>query len=284
MPTAPVPLSPPPSVSFANASPAATIRTIPSPPFPGPAKLPRARSESPTPSSGRSRLNETTAPEWEGEGELHGPGRHIPSPVSNVAARIAATGVAALKRPTQELHDARLKDRYRQDATDSRHVSSRSSLSEYDLKGGGVDIGQPDDKVRNRLAGMSLEDEEETGDIVIAAAREKNSDVRSVLGGKGGLGHPVAADGTVDREHSFSLEHYATGKNRLDPDGVLRDARSAAAPEDTGALMLDMSGYKVEDEKDEIRAKSKRAEQELEGEVSKMGIDESECADLAFLL
>lgn len=209
-------------------------------------------------------------------------GRHVPSPVSNAAAQLAATGAAAIRRPAQELHDARLKHQFRDDASNSRHPHRGDSTSDYQLKGEGAEVGQPDDDLRNRLAGFSVDDpdapHEETGDAVIEAARRKNADVKAVLGGKDGIGHAVAADGTIARDKDFSLEHYPTGEVHLDADRILRDARGErgnAAPEDTGALMLDMSGYKVEDEKDEIKAKSKRAEQELEGEVSRMGIDES---------
>jgi hypothetical protein len=202
-------------------------------------------------------------------------GRHVPSPVSNAAAQLAATGAAALRKPAQEIHDARLKHKFRDDASSSRQ--SRAG-SEHNLKGEGADFGQPDDDLRNRLAGASLDDTQETGDAVIEAARRKNADLKTVLGGKDGIGNAVAADGTIARDKSFSLEHYPTGELHLDADQILRDARGDrgnAAPEDTGGLMLDMSGYKVEDEKDEIKAKSKRAEQELEGEVSRMGIDDS---------
>ncbi|GAA5867929.1 hypothetical protein JCM3774_004727 [Rhodotorula dairenensis] len=275
----PLPLSPPPSTSFANASPTATLRTFPSPPaFPGSTTSPRARSESPPPilSSADRDLHGDSGPR-------HGPvlGRHVPSPVSNAAAQLAATGAAAIRRPAQEIHDARLKHRFRDDASSSRHAYGRDSTSEYQLKGEGAEVAQPDDDLRNRLAGFSVSDSEgardETGDAVIEAARRKNADVKAVLGGKDGIGHAVAADGTIARDKSFSLEHYPTGEVHLDADRILRDARGDrgnAAPEDTGALMLDMSGYKVEDDKDEIKATSKRAEQELEGEVSRMGIDE----------
>lgn len=209
----------------------------------------------------------------------------MPSPISNAAAQIAATGAAAIRKPVQEAHDSHLKHRVRGEAGSPGRSSKRGSMSEYGLKGGRADIGQPDGDLRDDLAGISLDDPaangtEETGDAVIAAAREHNADVSALLGGKDGLGHPVAADGTIDREHDFSLEHQPTGQLRLETDGVARDARTqrlSSAPEDTGALMLDMSGYKVEDEKDEMRAKSKRAEQELEGDVSRMGIDESAC-------
>ncbi|TKA53096.1 hypothetical protein B0A53_03976 [Rhodotorula sp. CCFEE 5036] len=272
VPSDPVPASPPPSTSFANASPTATLRSFPSPPFAaGAAASPRARSESPTP---------LESSKTEASGAFAAPkretvlGRHVPSPVSNAAAQLAATGAAALRKPAQEIHDARLKHKFRDDASSSRQ--SRAG-SEHNLKGEGADFGQPDDDLRNRLAGASLDDTQETGDAVIEAARRKNADLKTVLGGKDGIGNAVAADGTIARDKSFSLEHYPTGELHLDADQILRDARGDrgnAAPEDTGGLMLDMSGYKVEDEKDEIKAKSKRAEQELEGEVSRMGIDD----------
>ncbi|BGP52629.1 lipin Ned1 [Rhodotorula sphaerocarpa] len=278
----------PASTSFADASPAATSRSIPSPPFGAHRALPRARSESPTPESkglsakpASSRGSRADDHEAEDEGH-HILGRHVPSPISNAAAQIAATGAAAIRKPVQEAHDSHLKHRVRGEAGSPGRSSKRGSMSEYGLKGGRADIGQPDGDLRDDLAGISLDDPaangtEETGDAVIAAAREHNADVSALLGGKDGLGHPVAADGTIDREHDFSLEHQPTGQLRLETDGVARDARTqrlSSAPEDTGALMLDMSGYKVEDEKDEMRAKSKRAEQELEGDVSRMGIDE----------
>ncbi|GAA5981356.1 hypothetical protein JCM10908_004080 [Rhodotorula pacifica] len=283
VPSAPVPLSPPPSTSFANASPTATLRSFPSPPFPGPAALPRARSESPSPLASPKTQHSGSSADSSGAAGSHGrrstpPGRHVPSPVSNAAAQLAATGAAALRRPAQEFHDARLKHRFREDASGAQR---RDSTSDYQLKGEGAEVGQPEDDVRNKLAGISLNDSkapsEETGDAVIEAARRKNADTKALLGGRDGGGETVAADGTLAHDKGPSLEHYQNDELHLDADQILRDARGErgnAAPEDTGALMLDMSGYKVEAEKDEIKAKSKGAEQELESEVSRMGIDD----------
>lgn len=210
---------------------------------------------------------------------------HVPSPVARAAEKAAGIGAAAFNRPAQELHDASLRRQVKEDAQGGKTARRRSARDEYDLKGGPVELGQPDQSLQAGLNGLSLDDRregqkatdtsEETGDAVIRAARHRNADVRALLGGKDGLGDAV--DGTGDRRPSFSTKRLPTGEFKIDSGPLLRDAQGheyGGAPEDTGALVLDVSGYKLESEKDEEKGTLKGAEQELR-DVNRMELDES---------
>ncbi|GEM06033.1 lipin 1 [Rhodotorula toruloides] len=208
---------------------------------------------------------------------------HVPSPVARAAEKAAGIGAAAFNRPAQELRDASLRRQVKEEAG-GKTGRRRSARDEYDLKGEPAEVGQPDDRLQAGLNGLSLNDHregqkptdtsEETGDAVIRAARHRNADVRALLGGKDGLGDAI--DGTGDRRPSFSTKRFPTGELKIDSDQLLRDAQGheyGGAPEDTGGLMLDVSGYKLESEKDEEKGKLKGAEQELR-DVNRLDLDE----------
>lgn len=210
---------------------------------------------------------------------------HVPSPVARAAEKAAGIGAAAFNKPAQGLHDASLRRQVKEEASGGKTGRRRSARDEYDLKGEPAEVGQPDDRLQAVLNGLSLEEHregqqptdtsEETGDAVIRAARHRNADVRALLGGKDGLGDAV--DGTGDRRPSFSTKRFPTGELKINSDHLLRDAQGheyGGAPEDTGALMLDVSGYKLESEKDEEKGKLKGAEQELR-DVNRLELDES---------
>ncbi|BGO99118.1 lipin Ned1 [Rhodotorula toruloides] len=209
---------------------------------------------------------------------------HVPSPVARAAEKAAGIGAAAFNKPAQGLHDASLRRQVKEEASGGKTGRRRSARDEYDLKGEPAEVGQPDDRLQAGLNGLSLDDRregqkptdtsEETGDAVIRAARHRNADVRALLGGKDGLGDAV--DGTGDRRPSFSTKRFPTGELKINSDQLLRDAQGheyGGAPEDTGGLMLDVSGYKLESEKDEEKGKLKGAEQELR-DVNRLELDE----------
>jgi len=207
-------------------------------------------------------------------------GRHVPSPVERGVEKVAGIGVSALQRPLQGLRDAQLKGRVKEESTggaDSGRPRPRRSIrDEHDLKGEPATVAQPDETMRAQLNGLDLDadvrdgqndpdESEQTGDAVIRAARHRDADMRALLLSKEGA-HAATADGTLDlAARDFKpLEH---------------DGEVGAAPEQSGALMLDMSGYKVPGEKNGLEDKATRVEQELEGSVDLL-LDES--ASLSF--
>ncbi|GAA6038625.1 hypothetical protein JCM8097_009453 [Rhodosporidiobolus ruineniae] len=259
-------------------SPASTFRSFPSTPF-------MHNASSPSPSrNGSVDLGVTDVPLVDSPSDEQGPssrsegrqttkdktGAHMPSPLAHAAEHVAGAGANAARHIGHDLRDAELRHQMR-DEYDRRR---RSNRDEHDLKGEPAELGQVDKGVRADLEGLSLEDRADgeqtpplsTGDEVIAAARDRNKDVRELLGGKGGVGHAQSFDGSVAPEVDFSMRPFPTGVHH-----------EAAAPEQSGALMLDMSGYKVGGEK-EGNEKGKAAAEEEERVVDStdlvLGLDD----------
>ncbi|GAA5925131.1 hypothetical protein JCM3775_006374 [Rhodotorula graminis] len=211
-------------------------------------------------------------------------GRHVPSPVERGVEKVAGVGVSALQRPLQGLRDAQLKGRVKEEGSGGageggRPRPRRSLRDENDLKGETATVPQPDETMRAQLNGLDLDadvrdgqndpdESEQTGDAVIRAARHRDADMRALLLSKEGA-HAAAADGTLDlAARDFKpLEH---------------DGEVGAAPEQSGALMLDMSGYKVPGEKNGLEDKATRVEQELEGSVDLVLDEKAEKDIIAF--
>ncbi|GAA5862364.1 hypothetical protein JCM1840_004158 [Sporobolomyces johnsonii] len=210
---------------------------------------------------------------------------YIPGPIARVVEKAAGLTTVAANGAGHALRDAKLKHDFRKGNGGSGQDLGESRESEHDLKGHEKEHAQVDKEVREDLEGMSLQDRHGsetpplgTGDEVIQAARERNADVRAILGGPGGTGHASNPDGTPSI-HEFSLKPFPTGSAEVSVQHSGKVLRNAAgdevgvAPEDTGALMLDMSGYKVGKEKEE---KEEGVEERLRQEVSPstLGIDD----------
>lgn len=206
-------------------------------------------------------------------------GFHIPSPVERGVEKVAGMGVSALQRPLQDLRDAQLKGRVKEESNGEEQRPRRSLRDEHDLKGEPATVPQPDESMRAKFDGLGLNEgkrdgqndpaeSEQTGDAVIRAARYRDADMRALLVGKEGVhGHAATADGTLD----LATRDFAA----LGHEGDV-----GAAPEQTGALMLDMSGYKVPEEKRRLKDKSAQGEQEIEGPAD-LVLDESALLVLA---
>ncbi|GAA5827197.1 hypothetical protein JCM11251_001166 [Rhodosporidiobolus azoricus] len=265
-------------------SPTSTFRTFPATPF-----LPNTTSA--TPSRGGS-LDlgmidtpsvETPLADGKGQGARsegrettkQKTGAFMPSPFAHAAEHIAGYGANAAKGIGHDLRDAELRQQYKEDR------SRRSNEEEHNLKGEPAALSQVPTGMREDLEGLRLDDREQTppfstGDEVIAAARERNKDVREMLGGKGGVGHARSFDGAADPSLDFSMRPFPTGEMKVDADKVLRkDGEEVGAPpEHTGALMLDMSGYKMDGGK---AAKGEEKGEELESHSTDLvlGLDEN---------
>ncbi|GAA5888764.1 hypothetical protein JCM6882_002843 [Rhodosporidiobolus microsporus] len=262
-------------------SPTSTFRSFPATPF-----LPNASSPSPS-RGGSIDLGVTGAPLVDTPTGEKGPrsdgrettkqktGAFMPSPLAHAAEHLAGYGANAMKGVGHEIRDAELRHQFRGERR------RRSERDEHDLKGEPAELGQVPTDMRADLEGLSLEDQRtpplSTGDEVIQAARERNQDVRNILGGKGGIGHARSFDGKADPSLDYSMRPFPTGEMKVDSDKVLKSKDGqeiSAPPENTGALMLDMSGYKMEQGKE---AKGEQAEKELESQSTDLvlGLDET---------
>lgn len=189
---------------------------------------------------------------------------------------VAAGGVG------HELRDAQIKHDIKKDVgtKPGRSAQPPQRQASDDPKGRSAELAQLDGNVEKDLAGLTLDDKNgsSTGDEVIKAARERNADVKAILGGASGTGHATALDGSRSSV-DFSMRPLPTGPTEVDAvtGKVLRNAAGeevGVAPENTGALMLDMSGYKVDKEKE---AKEEEVDKRLGEELtpSSLGIDSS---------
>ncbi|GAA5997262.1 phosphatidate phosphatase PAH1 [Rhodotorula paludigena] len=273
-------------------------------PFPGAPFLPNVGSGSP---SRKSSAEVSGKPLVESPADEDGPGGdegdastkrkayHVPTPFAAAAGKAAGLGAAAISRPVQELHDARLRARAQAASPGTAERRRRSLRDEHDLKGEPQELGQPSESMRADLAGLSLDGDkrdgqadphhsDQTGDAVIRSARDRDADVRAMLGGKEGLGYAVGADGRP-AEHEFSLRPFATGETKVDVGKHLRTSSGheiGSAPENAGSLMLDMSGYKLDPGKEEGSSQSKRAQQEIEGSGAMVLDEKAEKEIIAF--
>ena len=207
----------------------------------------------------------------------------IPGPITRAVEKAAGMLPLAAGGVGHELRDAKIKHDIKKDVSGSSRTNGTGPKRQKseDPKGRSAEIAQLDGDMEKDLAGMSLEENgaSSTGDEVIKAAREKNADVQEILGGHAGTGHATAHDGSQSSV-DFSMRPLPTGPTEVDAvtGKVLRNAAGeevGVAPENTGALMLDMSGYKVDKEKE---AREEEVDRRLGEELtpSTLGIDASE--------
>jgi len=208
----------------------------------------------------------------------------IPGPITRALEKAAGMLPLATGGVGHELRDAKIKHDIKKDVSGnsrSNGTGPKRQKSE-DPKGRSAEIAQLDGEMEKDLAGMTLEENgaSSTGDEVIKAARKKNADVQEILGGPSGMGHATAHDGSQSSV-DFSMRPLPTGPPEVDAvtGKVLRNAAGeevGVAPENTGALMLDMSGYKVDKEKE---AREEEVDRRLGEELtpSTLGIDASKC-------
>ena len=149
----------------------------------------------------------------------------VPSVVSSAGEKVAGIGGAAMQGVANHgFRDAKLKDAVRH----SNHGSPTPSIAldkdgdnavkgEEGLRGQSnvedeQELGQLEKSMREKLEGITLEGEgrPEPGDEVRIAARKRDKDVRTVLGGREGLGRATAHNGESG-ETEFSLRKAATG-------------------------------------------------------------------------
>ncbi|GAA6018276.1 hypothetical protein JCM11491_005138 [Sporobolomyces phaffii] len=203
----------------------------------------------------------------------------IPGPITRAFEKAAGMLPVAAGGVGHELRDAQIKHDLKKDVgAQSDKPAKLARQASDDPKGRKAEIGQMDRNVAEDLAGMSIQDEKasSTGDEVIKAARKQNADVEAILGGASGTGHAMSLDGSRSSV-DFSMRPLPTGPTEIDKatGKVLRNAAGeevGVAPENTGALMLDMSGYKVDKEKE---AKEEEVDRRLGEELapSALGID-----------
>lgn len=221
-------------------------------------------------------------------------GDAIPGPVARAVEKVAGMLPVAAGGVGHELRDAKIKHDIKKDVGASPASARSASLTrpstEEDPKGRKAELGQINGDVEKGLRGLSLDDDDNDGgrqvtsstaDEVIKAARRQNADVQAVLGGKSGTGRATNAVDGSRSSIDFSMRPLPTGQTEIDAvtGKVLRNAAGeevGVAPENTGALMLDMSGYKVDKESKE--AKEEEVDRRLGEELtpSTLGIDSSE--------
>ncbi|GAA5922827.1 phosphatidate phosphatase PAH1 [Sporobolomyces koalae] len=232
-------------------SPTGTLRTIP-----------QLAHLTPHPSTDNLHALDTSGPVEEGRAKAEAKSSDaIPGPIARAVEKAAGMlPFAAAGNVGHEIRDAKLKHDFKKDvAAGAGGTATESGLirpSSEDPKGRKAETGRIDPDVEERLAGMSIDGKtmRSTGDEVIKAAREQNADVEAILGGSSGTGLATSHDGmrgSVD----FSMRPLPTGPSDIDvaTGKILRNAAGeevGVAPANTGALMLDMSGYKVDKEKE----------------------------------
>lgn len=147
----------------------------------------------------------------------------VPSVVSSAVEKVAGIGGAAMQGVVKHgFRDAKLKDAVRHSNQGSPKTETpldkegeHAVKGEEGLRGQSTvedtqELGQLEKSMREKLEGVSLEERPEPGDEVRVAAREKNKDVRSVLGGREGLGRATTSNGAA-ADSTFSLKLSATG-------------------------------------------------------------------------
>lgn len=261
-------------------SPTSTFRSFPSTPYIPGASPPASRSGS-LDFGSRSLTEESREESACREKAQQKSGSSI-SPLAHAAEHIAGAGSIAMNSIAGGLHDIGARRKYKADL--SRRTSQRG---ENDVKGDTAEQGQVGKELREDLEGLSLDDRDgaqtpplSTGDEVIQAARERNQDVRDILDKSSGK-----QEGTADPTLGLATQSSPkSGDMQVDADKMLKskDGEIAAAPENTGALMLDMSGYKLakDEEKDEGASANVGTEEEDSTDLV-LGLDDSASAPLS---
>lgn len=236
-------------------SPAHTLRTLP--PF-----TPYvAENDKPTTSTDATAQEEDTAP----TSPTRKSGTFVPAAIAQgLVEKTAGLGTAVLAS-VSGLKDQKLTKLVRKEGRGEPEEGADEELEGEASQ----ELGELEKGMREDLEGLSLDKKTEeeasnfVGDDVRIAAREKDADVRNVLGGPGGLGRARSADGEL--AGSFSLAPSPTGSHEVGELDYFGGEEIGHAPEKSGGtfrflgeartelsesifsdLMLDMSGYKIE--------------------------------------
>ncbi|SCZ91362.1 BZ3500_MvSof-1268-A1-R1_Chr1-2g01360 [Microbotryum saponariae] len=172
---------------------------------------------------------------------------YVPAVVQHAVEKVAGIGGIAL---TGVAGGKKLKDAVKNDGRSSGQGLSRGQASE-DLEGGlrgeneSGQLTELEKEMKQDLEGANVIAESEPGDDVADAARRHDSDVRELLGGRSGTGRARSVLGKTTQE--YSLKKSETGEAEVDVDGLRDHSGTGPHPERAGDLMLDMSGYKLDD-------------------------------------
>ncbi|KAK4049622.1 lipin Ned1 [Microbotryomycetes sp. JL221] len=236
-------------------SPAETRRTFSTPVSPGlvdDAPLHEDPNEEQQPRASKDSSKETT------KAKTHS---FVPSALTSAFEKVAGLGGAAGQAAAKHgPHDASLKKVVEQEHGDAAsktagagddHSQAESTVEDED------DMGKMAESMRRTLEGTSIGDKKkEPGEDVRNAAREKFQDVRDILGGTSGLGRVQSQDGGFGSAE-FSQQVSQTGPHSAAEEAVFTDKTglqhelAGAHPEHAGDLMLDMAGYKIEENEGE---------------------------------
>ncbi|KAM0756367.1 LNS2-domain-containing protein [Meredithblackwellia eburnea MCA 4105] len=189
--------------------------------------------------------------------------------------RAALTGLASTVGANKKLSDVVKGEK-------GKRGHGQGREGEGEGEGGSGRVVELEKKARKDLEGLSINEEEsrpgsradgngEVGEDVRKAARKGNEDVLEILGGPSGVGKISSTENGENRD-PFSLQKLETGLHGEEEMERVRKGLSAlehkgvddhSGPELTGDLMLDMSGYKMDDENTQ---KARETEQGLTGE------------------
>lgn len=218
-----------------------------------------AHDEAPEADEDSARLELATQAGDEDETARRKSAAYMPSVVSKAVETVAGFGAATVQGiGKHSLRDHKLKAAVRNRADDDDNdlaaemeadkgkgnaLPPKRTQDEDNLRGeSSVEdtqgLGQLEERMREDLQGVSLQDRD-PGQEVREAARDKNSDVRSVLGGSQGLGRATSYDGSPGPEE-FSLKPRPTGPLDLDGPKVSPDALGvdlASPPERSGGAL-----------------------------------------------
>lgn len=157
----------------------------------------------------------------------------VPAVVSSAVEKVAGLGGAAmqgvskhgfrdqeLKKAVKESSGEKVPKREHED--DEHAVKGEEGLRGQSTVEDTQELGQLVKGMREKLEGLELEDRPEPGDEVRKAAKKRNADVRSVLGGTDGIGKATSHDGT-EADSAFSLKPSRTGLQQSVEEPVFKE-------------------------------------------------------------
>lgn len=159
----------------------------------------------------------------------------VPAVLSNAVETVAGIGGAAVQSVSKHgFRDHQLKDAVRkarggksaEEESSPTHELESKDEHEHAVKGeeglrgqrtveDTQELGELEKGMREQLEGLELKEKLDVGEEVRKAAKERNKDVKSVLGGSGGVGCATTHDGQ-ETERSFSLKPAVTGLHSVE--------------------------------------------------------------------